>query len=137
MAEHDPAYIPDFIDSALEGGSDLVYGRPTNVAPHGLLRNLASKSTKWIFNRMMTGKPTVPFQSYRLILGEIGRSVAAYAGAGVFFDVAIGWVSRATSLVRCVFRHTSDRPSGYSYRKLLSHFSPMVLSSRARARCGL
>ena len=33
------------------------------------------------------------FNSYRLMLGEVGRSVAAYAGSGVYLDVALGWVA--------------------------------------------
>ena len=33
------------------------------------------------------------FHSYRLILGEVGRSVAAYAGAGAYLDVVMTWVA--------------------------------------------
>ena len=78
--------------SALAEHAQLVYAEPTNEPPHGALRNLASQGAKWLFASFLAGGAVQTFQSYRLILGELGRSVAAYAGAGVYLDVALGWV---------------------------------------------
>lgn len=127
--QHDPAYIGPFLDVALAQNAQLVYARPTNQAPHGMLRNRASATTKWLFTHLLSSGQVTEFQSYRLVLGEIGRSVAAYAGPGVFLDVAIGWVSGPAQTCDIELRSEGGRPSGYSYRRLLSHFWRMVLSS--------
>src|ERR1019366_5458687 len=47
-----------------------------------MLRNGGSRLAKWVFATFLTGKSESIFQSYRMVLGEIGRSVAAYAGFG-------------------------------------------------------
>lgn len=129
--QHDPRFIPDFLDTAMSEQATLVYAAPTNAAPHGFLRNAASKMTKTLVMRLLGGQMT-RFQSYRLVLGSIGRSVGAYAGAGAFLDVAMGWVNPATAYCPMALRAEGDRPSGYSARTLLSHFWRMVLSSGTR-----
>ncbi len=130
--QHDPADIPRFLDSAMSNQVGLVYALPTNAAPHGFVRNAASNLTKWIFTRLLTRNGSAAFQSYRLVLGDVGRSVAAYAGAGVFLDVAMGWVNLRAVQCPVTLRTEGDRPSGYSTRRLLSHFWRMVLSSGTR-----
>ncbi len=130
--QHDPGQIADFVDTALREGSQLVYAAPVNPAPHGVLRNLASRGAKLVFATFLAGGTVRTFESYRLVLGELGRSVAAYAGANVYLDVALGWVVGRTSHVPVVLRDEGDRPSGYSLRRLLSHFWRLVLSSGTR-----
>src|SRR5664279_5536740 len=88
--QHDPSDIGGFLDVALSQGSQLVYADPVNTPPHNMLRNGTSRLAKWVFSTFLTGNSDGVFQSYRLVLGEIGRSVAAYAGSGVYLDVAIG-----------------------------------------------
>lgn len=129
--QHDPRFIADFLDTAMEQRATLVYADPTNAAPHGFVRNTASKLTKTLIMRLLGGQ-TTDFQSYRLVLGSVGRSVGAYAGAGVFLDVAMGWVNPTTAFCPVELRAEGDRPSGYSLRRLLSHFWRMVLSSGTR-----
>ena len=48
---------------------------------------------KRLVTALSGGADASVFHSYRLILGEVGRSVAAYAGAGVYLDIALGWVA--------------------------------------------
>ena len=130
--QHDPADIPSFLDVALAQGVQLVYALPTNPPPHGVTRNLASRGAKWLMDRLLSGGETSGFQSYRLVLGEIGRSVAAYAGSGVYLDVAMGWVTGPYAQCPVELRSEGDRPSGYSTRRLMSHFWRLVLSSGTR-----
>lgn len=130
--QHNPADIARFLDVAMREQAGLVYAQPTNEAPHGFARNLASHTTKWIFEHLLRGGEVASFQSYRLVLGEVGRSVAAYSGTGVFLDVAMGWVNLKTAYCPVELRAEGDRPSGYSTRRLLSHFWRMVLSSGTR-----
>jgi len=102
--QHDPAYLPQLLDTAMRDRAGVVYALPTNEPPHGLLRNLASKGSKWLVERWVRDIDVSSFQSYRLILGEVGRSVAAYAGAGVYLDVALSWVNGRVSQQPVVLR---------------------------------
>jgi polyisoprenyl-phosphate glycosyltransferase len=131
--QHDPAYIGEMLDVAMEKQADVVYARPTNAAPHGFLRNAASRGAKRVVQSLSGGTDASLFHSYRLMIGEIGRSVAAYAGSGVYLDIALGWVagSVATAPVR-LRDEGEDRRSGYSLRRLLSHFWRMVLTGGTR-----
>jgi hypothetical protein len=130
--QHDPADISLFLDRALELNAQLVYANPTNEAPHGFVRNSLSKAAKWVFATFLAGGAVQTFQSYRLIVGELGRSVAAYAGSGVYLDVALGWVVDRIAHVDVEMRDEGDRQSGYTMRRLLSHFWRLVLSSGTR-----
>ena len=131
--QHDQADIGAFLDVALSQGSQLVYADPVNRPPHNALRNGTSRLAKWVFSTFLTGNSDGVFQSYRMVLGEIGRSVAAYAGSGVYLDVAMGWVAGPTASCPVQLREEGARRSGYSARALLSHFWHLVLSSGTRA----
>jgi len=131
--QHDPADIGVLLDAAVANEAPLVYAKPANAKPHGALRNAASRGAKALIAGLANGQKASDFQSFRLILGEIGRSVAAYAGSGVYLDVAMGWVAARAVTADVHFRDEGQRVSGYSGRKLLSHFWRLVLSSGTRA----
>lgn len=131
--QHDPAAIGPMLDTAVEAQADVVFAKPTNPPPHGMVRNAASRAAKRLLYITSGGRHTADFNSFRLILGEVGRSVAAYAGMGVYLDVAIGWVSNRIATCPVVLRGESGRPSGYNFRSLVSHFWRMVISSGTRA----
>lgn len=118
--QHDPAQISTLLDTALRERADVVYAEPTNKPPHGFVRNAASKTSKRMLETVFGGGKATHFNSFRLILGEIGRSVAAYAGTGVYLDVALGWVSARIVTAPITLREEGDRRSGYSYRRLMS-----------------
>jgi undecaprenyl-phosphate 4-deoxy-4-formamido-L-arabinose transferase len=130
--QHDPAYLDSMLDTAMAEQAALVYARPTNPAPHGVLRNGASKGAKAVLRAVFGDGDASLFQSYRLVLGDVGRSVSAYAGSGVYLDVAISWVTRRVTTSPVLLRDEGDRTSGYSLRKLVSHFWRMVLTSGTR-----
>ncbi|MEE6138734.1 glycosyltransferase [Mycobacterium sp. 050128] len=131
--QHDPAYIGEFLDIAYRDRTQLVYASPTNRPPHGVFRNAASWLTKWIFLHILVAADGVrAFNSYRLILGEAGRSVAAYAGAGVFLDVALSWVVANPSTCPVAMRQEGRPASAYTLRRLVSHFWRLVISSGTR-----
>jgi polyisoprenyl-phosphate glycosyltransferase len=130
--QHDPRFIGSMLDVAIEQRVPLVYAEPTKAPPHGALRNAASRATKWVFGTFLSSGAVSSFQSYRLVLGEVARSVAAYAGSGVYLDVALGWVSRGSALAPVEMREEGGRPSGYSFRRLLSHFWRLVVSAGTR-----
>jgi undecaprenyl-phosphate 4-deoxy-4-formamido-L-arabinose transferase len=130
--QHDPRFIADMLDVAMATGAPVVYAEPTNPAPHGWFRNAASKTAKRTV-AVLSGGKAPRYQSFRLVLGEIGRSVAAYAGSGVYLDVALGWVAGRDAVCPVTLRRGGERPSGYTFRSLLSHYWSLVVSSGTRA----
>jgi polyisoprenyl-phosphate glycosyltransferase len=130
--QHDPEALASLLDTAMAEQADVVYARPTNDPPHGAVRNLASRAAKGVVERLAKGARASDFNSYRLLLGEVARSVAAYAGPGIYLDVAISWVARRAATCPVEMRREGDRPSGYSARRLVSHFWRLVLSSGTR-----
>lgn len=130
--QHDPAAIAGLLDTAMREQADLVYAKPTNKPSHGFLRNTASRGAKWFLTKMFAGSNAPDYQSYRLLLGSVGRSVAAYSGSGVYLDVAMGWVAGKVATSPITLRDEGERESGYSTRRLFSHFWRMVLTSGTR-----
>ena len=130
--QHDPADLPRMLDIALAGRHQLVYAQPTNPPPHGALRNAASRLAKSISVRVLGNEALGRFNSYRLIDGEIGRSLAAYCGYGVYLDVGLSWLTTRVGHCPMPMRQESGRPSGYSMIKLLSHLWALVLTSGTR-----
>lgn len=127
--QHDPVHIGALLDTAMAEQADVVYASPSNEPPHGAVRNLASRSAKWLVTKLARGAHASDFNSYRLVLGEVARSVAAYAGPGIYLDVAISWVARRVATTPVPMRAEGERPSGYDVRRLVSHFWRLVLSS--------
>jgi len=130
--QQDPAFIAGMLDRAYQQRAQLVYAGPTNEAPHGVLRNAGSRIAKWLFVRLLADRRFTEFNSYRLILGEIGRSVAAYTGSGVYLDVALSWVVADVTQAPVVSRSEGRPASNYSMGRLLSHFGRLVISSGTR-----
>ncbi len=128
----DPEDIGNLLDVALAEGAQLVYGRSTNPPPHGALRNFCSSVAKTSATRLLTDGQLAHFTSFRLMLGEIGRGVAAYVGPGVYLDVALSWTFGRIAYCPVQFREGTVRPSGYTFRKLLGHFWQLVLTSGPR-----
>jgi glycosyltransferase involved in cell wall biosynthesis len=130
--QHDPAYLGAMLDVAMRERAGVVYARATNDPPHGFVRNGASKVAKALVDRLVGGGASGRFNSYRFMLGEVARGVGAYAGAGVYLDVALGWVSGDVATCPVELRQERRSGSGYTFRSLASHFWRMVLTSGTR-----
>lgn len=130
--QQDPSFIGAMLDTAIREGAEVVYGKPVNRPPHGAVRNAASRGAKRVLQSVFGSGNAAEFNSFRLILGEIGRSVAAYTGTGVYLDVALTWVTNRQVTHPVRVREEGDRPSGYSYGRLFGHFWRMVLSTGTR-----
>lgn len=131
--QHNPAEIAGLLDTALRDQASVVYAKPINPPPHGFFRNTASRGAKWLLAKLFTGSNAPDYQSFRLVLGSIARSVAAYSGSNVYLDIAMGWVAGRVVTSPVTLREEGDRASGYSTRRLFSHFWRMILSSGTRA----
>jgi glycosyltransferase involved in cell wall biosynthesis len=130
--QQDPADILVMLDAALDNALQLVYARPVNPPPHGWLRNLFSRTAKAISSRLLGNKSLGKFNSFRLIDGELARTLAAYCGNGVYLDVGLFWITARIGHCPVTLRNELDRPSGYSYFKLLGHFWGLILTTGTR-----
>ena len=127
--QQDPSYIGALLDTAYREGAQLVYGTPANPPPHTAFRNAGSKFAKRLFSGALADGGFAEFNSYRLIMGEIGRSVAAYTGTGVYLDVALSWVVADVTTCPVVARAEGREADNYSYRRLFGHFGRLLVSS--------
>lgn len=127
--QQNPADISAMLDTAINRSLQLVYAQPTNLPSHGWLRNMFSRTAKAITIKLLRNSPMGRFNSYRLIDGEIARTLAAYCGNGVYLDVGLYWMVGRIGHCPLQLRNEMDRPSGYSYAKLFGHFWNLILTT--------
>lgn len=127
--QNNPADIGALLEHAVAQDAQLTYARPVNAPGHGMLRNALSASVHWIFAHILGNKHIGSFNSFRLMDGEIARSLSAYAGHSVFLDAALSWVVAKAEHVPVQIRAREARASGYSLRSLLRHFWRLLLTS--------
>ncbi len=130
--QQNPADIGRLLDAAKKEKAHVVYAKPTNPPPHGWFRNFLSKTAKSVATFLLGTKAIRSFNSFRLVDGEIARSLAAYCGSGVFLDVALLWLTSRITSCPITLRREMDRPSGYSLIKLFNHFWQLLLTSGTR-----
>ena len=130
--QQDPAAIATMLDRALASSLQLVYAQPANPPPHGWLRNASSRAAKGISTRLLGNRSIGRFNSFRLVDGEIARTLAAYCGNGVYLDVGLYWITGRIGHCPVRLRPEFGRPSGYSYLKLIGHFWSLVLTTGTR-----
>ena len=130
--QQNPADIGRMLDSALDSSLQLVYAQPMNPPPHGWLRNILSRTAKEISTRLLGNRTIGRFNSFRLIDGEIARTLAGYCGNGVYLDVGLFWITERIGHCPVRLRNELGRPSGYSYFKLLGHFWNLILTTGTR-----
>jgi glycosyltransferase involved in cell wall biosynthesis len=130
--QQDPRDAGRLLDEALDHDALLVYAEPVDRPPHGALRNLASRGAKAVSTSLLGGRDIGAFNSFRLLRGDVARGVAAYCGANVYLDVALSWVVPEARHCTVKLRMERGRPSGYSFRRLLTHFWQLVLTSGTR-----
>jgi glycosyltransferase involved in cell wall biosynthesis len=131
--QHNPASIGALIDTALLNESPLVYGRENNREPHGFFRNVTSKIVKQlVLPLLINNKNLRYFSSFRLMTGEVARTVGAFAQHGAYLDIALSWIVRTSAVCDVSFRNELRPQSGYTTKKLISHFLRLVVSSGTR-----
>ena len=130
--QQDPSNIGCMLDTAIKGSFQLVYAQPTNPPPHGWLRNTLSRIAKSVTTKLLVNSNVGKFNSFRLIDGEIARTLAAYCGNGVYLDVGLFWIVGRIGHCPMQLRNEMDRPSGYSYSKLFGHFWNLILTTGTR-----
>ena len=130
--QQDPRDIGKLLDFALQGSLQLVYAKPTNPPPHGWLRNTLSRTAKSITGKLLGSDAMGRFNSFRLVDGEIARTLAAYCGNGIYLDMGLFWITGRIGACTVRMRAEMDRPSGYNYWKLLGHFWNLIFTTGTR-----
>lgn len=130
--QHNPEDMGNLLDQAMDQDMQVIYAQPVNTPPHGFFRNFTSRLSKRVGRVMMGNDAVEYFHSYRLVRGEIARSLAAYCGHGVYLDVGLLWVAGRVGRCPVEMREEHGRISGYSVGKLLAHFWTMMLTSGTR-----
>jgi undecaprenyl-phosphate 4-deoxy-4-formamido-L-arabinose transferase len=130
--QQNPLDIAIMLDRALASSLQVVYAQPANAPPHGWLRNILSGTAKAISTGVLGNRTIGRFNSFRLVDGEIARTLAAYCGNGIYLDVGLFWIAGRVGHCQVLLRHELDRPSGYSYLKLIGHFWRLVLTTGTR-----
>jgi polyisoprenyl-phosphate glycosyltransferase len=131
--QHDIAAIAAMLDTAMAARASVVYAKPITEGHHSAFRRITSRVAKRSVTLLAGNADAARYHSFRLVIGEIARSVAAYAGSGVYLDVALGWVTKDIAVCPIEQANPTDRRSGYTLRSLLSHYWRMVISSGTRA----
>jgi len=130
--QHSPTDIERLYETAMRTNSDLVYADLDTIQSHANWRNRFSSLAKSIATKVLLPGEIKKFSSFRLMNGEVARNVSAYAGHGVYLDVALTWVVENVESCKLLNRNETRPNSGYSLRTLISHFWRLVLSSGTR-----
>jgi glycosyltransferase involved in cell wall biosynthesis len=101
-------------------GYDVVYATPIKEA-HGLKRNLASVSFKWLVTKLL-GVPNVreasAFRAFRTPLRE---AFSDFRGDMVNIDIMLTWATESFTSIKVVRNVRQQGTSGYNFAKLFNH----------------
>jgi glycosyltransferase involved in cell wall biosynthesis len=117
--QHPPEEIPKLL-TVLEQGHDVVYGRPEQEQ-HGLMRDLASLTTKLALQSLMGAEIARQVSAFRAFRAEVANAFSHYDGAFVSIDVLLTWGTNRFAAVPVRHEARSQGTSGYTLRKLVTH----------------
>jgi len=122
--QHPPEEISKLL-AVLDQGYDVVYGTPAQEQ-HGLLRDLASLTTKLALQNVMGAEIARQVSAFRAFRAEVANAFSHYEGAFVSIDVLLTWGTNR--FVATPVRHEprSQGASGYTFRKLITHALNMM-----------
>jgi len=122
--QHPPEEIPKVL-AALRQGYDAVYGTPTQEQ-HGLLRDLASMTTKLALQNVMGAEIARQVSAFRAFRSEVTRAFSHYEGSYVSIDVLLTWGTNRFAAVPVRHEPRAEGTSGYTFRKLFRHTMNMM-----------
>jgi glycosyltransferase involved in cell wall biosynthesis len=122
--QHPPEEIPKLL-AVLDQGYDVVYGRPAQEQ-HGLLRDLASLSTKLALQNVMGAEIARQVSAFRALRAEVASAFSHYEGAFVSIDVLLTWGTNRFAVTPVRHEPRSQGTSGYTFRKLVTHALNMM-----------
>jgi undecaprenyl-phosphate 4-deoxy-4-formamido-L-arabinose transferase len=102
-----------------------VYGTPEREE-HGLLRDIASVTTKLALQNAMGAGIARQVSAFRAFRREVTAAFAHYEGYFVSIDVLLTWGTNRFSAVPVRHQARSQGSSGYTFRKLITHAMNMM-----------
>jgi glycosyltransferase involved in cell wall biosynthesis len=128
--QHPPEEISKLLE-ALDGGLDVVYGTPQQEQ-HGVLRDLASASTKLALQNVMGAAVARRVSAFRAFRAEVAEAFRHYDGAFVSIDVLLTWGTNRFGAVKVRHDTRKEGTSGYTFRKLVRHTMNMMTGFSTR-----
>ena len=122
--QHPPEEIPKLL-AVLEQGYDVVYGRPAQEQ-HGLMRDLASLSTKLALENVMGAEIARQVSAFRVFRREVWKAFDQYEGPFVSIDVLLTWGTNRFAATPVRHEPRRQGTSGYTFRKLVTHTMNMM-----------
>ena len=128
--QHPPEEIPKLL-SILGQGYDVVYGRPAQEQ-HGLLRDLASLTTKLALQNMMGAEIARQVSAFRVFRAEVATAFRDYEGPFVSIDVLLTWGTNRFAATPVRHEPRAQGTSSYTFRKLFTHAMNMMTGFSTR-----
>jgi glycosyltransferase involved in cell wall biosynthesis len=122
--QHPPEEIPKLL-TVLAQGYDVVYGRPAQEQ-HGLLRDMASLTTKLALQNVMGAEIAAQVSAFRVFRREVTGAFEHYEGAYVSIDVLLTWGTNRFTATPVRHEARKQGASGYTFRKLFRHAMNMM-----------
>jgi glycosyltransferase involved in cell wall biosynthesis len=122
--QNPPEEIPTLL-AKLDSGFDVVYGTPLRET-HGLLRDLASKITKFGLQKAMGSETARNVSAFRAFRTHLRDSFSPYRGFFVSLDVLLTWGTHRFTSVPVRNDPRTIGVSNYTLRKLVAHAFNMI-----------
>lgn len=122
--QHPVSQIAVLLDK-LAMGNDVVYGIP-RTEQHGVLRNIASRLTKFALQGAMgveTARNVSAFRVFRTVLRD---GFAHFRSPSVSIDVLLTWATSSFASVKVEHLPRAFGESNYTLRKLISHAFDLI-----------
>ncbi len=117
--QNPPEEIPKLL-AKLDEGNDVVYGS-WRVPAHGLLRNLATRVTKFALRGVIGSEIAGQVSAYRAFRTELREAFADFAGPYVSIDVLLSWGTSRFAATPVRHDPRAAGKSSYGLGKLATH----------------
>ena len=122
--QHPPSELPRLL-AALTEDIDVVYGSP-EAEPHGVLRGVASRVTKWVLQGAMGAATAGKASAWRVFRTRLRDAFAHFRGSFVSIDVLLTWGTQRFTHVAVRHDARTIGTSNYTFRKLVRHAVNMM-----------
>lgn len=122
--QHPTKQVTVLVDKLAEG-YDVVYGAPTNLR-HGLLRNIASQTTKVVLQGVMGAETARNVSAFRVFRTSLRDGFAQFRGPLVNIDVLLTWATSSFVAIHIPHAPRTIGKSNYTFGKLVTHAFNMM-----------
>jgi len=124
--QHRPEEIGVLLDAIREHDCDAVIGRYEKKR-HGALRNLGTRTVKWVANRTVGVPHDLDMTSFRIMRGEIAQRVGMQRNPSPVVGYLLYAVTRSIENVTVHHDEREHGRSNYGMGRLVEYLSQMVL----------